>query len=188
MFKVLFNQRWLKKSKQKYREENCRVQCIPRKNIKKSLIIHYQIMALNPSGTCNVATQSSCCSIAQSSPNLCNPLTVACQASLSFTIYWTLPKLTFIESTMSSNHLTLCCPLLLLPSILVLFIQLASVLRISMSILELFFLLIPYKLYSFVNLMVHACVLGNQKSSERKFLTCLPPNLQIYMHLDLSSY
>ena len=36
---------------------------------------------------------------------------------LSFTIKWSLLKLTFLESMMSSNHLILCHPLLLLPSI-----------------------------------------------------------------------
>ena len=45
------------------------------------------------------------------------PWTVACQASLSFTISWSLLKLMFIESVMPSNHLILCHPLLLLPSI-----------------------------------------------------------------------
>ena len=39
------------------------------------------------------------------------------QASLSFTISWSLLKLMFIESVMPSNHLILCCPLLFLPSI-----------------------------------------------------------------------
>ena len=39
------------------------------------------------------------------------------QASLSITISWSLPKLMSIESVMPSNHLILCCPLLLLPSI-----------------------------------------------------------------------
>ena len=39
------------------------------------------------------------------------------QASLSFTIYQSLLKLMSIESVMPSNHLILCCPLLLLPSI-----------------------------------------------------------------------
>ena len=38
-------------------------------------------------------------------------------ASLSFTISWSLLKLMSIESMMPSNHLILCCPLLLLPSI-----------------------------------------------------------------------
>ena len=39
--------------------------------------------------------------------------TVACQASLSFTISWSLLKLMSIESVMPSNHLVLCHPLLL---------------------------------------------------------------------------
>ena len=45
------------------------------------------------------------------------PLTTAHQTSLSFTIPWSLLKLTSIESMMPSNHLILCCPLLLLSSI-----------------------------------------------------------------------
>ena len=40
----------------------------------------------------------------------------ACQASLSFPAYWSLPKLMSIESVMPSNHLILRCPILLLPS------------------------------------------------------------------------
>ena len=43
--------------------------------------------------------------------------TAAHQASLSFTISWSLFKLMSIESIMSSNHLILCRPLFLLPSI-----------------------------------------------------------------------
>ena len=43
--------------------------------------------------------------------------TVARQASLSITNSWSLLKLMSIESVMSSNHLILCRPLLLLPSI-----------------------------------------------------------------------
>ena len=39
------------------------------------------------------------------------------QASLSITNSWSLLKLMSIESVMPSNHLILCCPLLLLPSI-----------------------------------------------------------------------
>ena len=45
------------------------------------------------------------------------PWTAACQASLSFTVSWSLLKLMFIESVMLSNHLILCCPLLFLPSV-----------------------------------------------------------------------
>ena len=45
------------------------------------------------------------------------PWTAGCQASLSITNSQSLLKLMTIGSVMSSNHLTLCCPLLLLPSI-----------------------------------------------------------------------
>ena len=44
------------------------------------------------------------------------PWSVACQASLSFTISLSLLKLMSIESVRPSNHFILCCPLLL-PSI-----------------------------------------------------------------------
>ena len=44
-------------------------------------------------------------------------LTAACQASLSFTISWSLLKLMSIELVMAFNHFVLCRPLLLLPSI-----------------------------------------------------------------------
>ena len=43
--------------------------------------------------------------------------TEACQASLSITNSWSPPKPLSIESVMPSNHLILCPPLLLLPSI-----------------------------------------------------------------------
>ena len=45
------------------------------------------------------------------------PWTAICQASLSFSISWSLLKLMSIESVMPSNHLNLCHPLLLLPSV-----------------------------------------------------------------------
>ena len=45
------------------------------------------------------------------------PGTTAHQASLSFTIFWSLLKFMSIESVMLSDHLNLCHPLLLLPSI-----------------------------------------------------------------------
>ena len=45
------------------------------------------------------------------------PWTAARQASLSFTIPWSLFKLMSIESVMLSNHLILCRPFLFLPSI-----------------------------------------------------------------------
>ena len=55
--------------------------------------------------------------VAQSCPTLCDPWTAACQASLSITNCWSLRKLMPIESVMPSNHLILCRPLLLPPSI-----------------------------------------------------------------------
>ena len=45
------------------------------------------------------------------------PWIAACQASLSITNSWSLPKLVSIESVMPSNHLILCHPLFLPPSI-----------------------------------------------------------------------
>ena len=45
------------------------------------------------------------------------PWMAVCQASMSFTISWSLLKLMSIELVMPSDHLILCCPLLLLPSI-----------------------------------------------------------------------
>ena len=56
-------------------------------------------------------------SVAQSCLTLCNPMNCTCQASLSITNSWSLPKLTSIESVMPSSHLILCPPLFLLPSI-----------------------------------------------------------------------
>ena len=48
---------------------------------------------------------------------LVSPWSAARQATLSFTISWSLLILMTIESVMPSNHLILCRPLLLLPSI-----------------------------------------------------------------------
>ena len=45
------------------------------------------------------------------------PWTAACQAPLSSTILWSLLKLMSTALVMPSNHLSLYCPLLLLPSI-----------------------------------------------------------------------
>ena len=48
---------------------------------------------------------------------LATPWTTARQTSLSIINSWTLLKLMSIKSVMPSNHLILCCPLYLLPSI-----------------------------------------------------------------------
>ena len=55
-------------------------------------------------------------SVAQLCPTLCDPMD-AYQVSLSITNSWSLLKLMSIESVMLCNHLILCHPLLLLPSI-----------------------------------------------------------------------
>ena len=55
--------------------------------------------------------------VAQSCPTLCDPMNhTACQASLSITNSRSPPKPMSTELVMPSNHLILCCPLLLLPS------------------------------------------------------------------------
>ena len=57
-------------------------------------------------------------SVAQSYTTLCDSMNrTAPQASLSITNSRSPPKPMSIESVMPSNHLLLCCPLLLLPSI-----------------------------------------------------------------------
>ena len=58
-----------------------------------------------------------CCSVTQSCPTFVTTWTEPQQASLSITITWSLLKLMSIESVMPSNHLILCHPLFLLPSI-----------------------------------------------------------------------
>ena len=58
-----------------------------------------------------------CCFVAKSCLTLCDPWTAACQVSLSITNSQSLLKLMSIESVMPSNHLILCCPRLLPPSI-----------------------------------------------------------------------
>ena len=50
-------------------------------------------------------------------PLFATPWTAARQASMSFTVSWSLLRLMSIESMMPSNHLILCHPLRLLPSI-----------------------------------------------------------------------
>ena len=70
------------------------------------------------------------------------PWNAARQASLSFTISQSLLKLMFIESVMSSNHLILCHPLLLLPSIF-------PSIRVFSNELALHFMLQRYWSFSF---------------------------------------
>ena len=55
--------------------------------------------------------------VAQSCPTLATPWTAACQASLSFTISWTLLKSCLLSRSCHPTISTLCHLLLLLPSI-----------------------------------------------------------------------
>ena len=66
----------------------------------------------------NVRISFQLSSVAQPCLTLCDPMTVARQASLSITNSQSFLKLMSIEPVMPSNHLILCCPLLLLPSTL----------------------------------------------------------------------
>ena len=61
----------------------------------------------------------SCCSVAKSYLTLCDPngMQRTRLPSLSFTVSWSLLKFMSVESVMSSNHLILCHPLLILPSV-----------------------------------------------------------------------
>ena len=58
-----------------------------------------------------------CCPVTKQSPTLCDPTDSSSQASLSFIVSCSLPKLTSIKSVMPSNHLILCRPLHLMLSI-----------------------------------------------------------------------
>ena len=58
-----------------------------------------------------------CCSVLSHVRLLVTPWTAAHQAPLSSTVSQSLLKVMSIESVMLSNHLILCCPCLLLPSI-----------------------------------------------------------------------
>ena len=61
--------------------------------------------------------KASVSSVTQSCLTLCDPMNHSMPGSLSITNSWSLLKLMSIESVMPSNHLILCHPLLLLPSI-----------------------------------------------------------------------
>ena len=83
--------------------------------LTKHFLLRYTKLICNSD---NKALLSGCCSLLLSSVWLfVTPWTAAHQASLSFTIFLSLLKLIVIELVMPSNHLILCHPLLLLPSI-----------------------------------------------------------------------
>ena len=75
------------------------------------------IYCITPFWTVEFLFKSNCCSFNKMCPTFCTPMNAACQVSLLFITSWSLLKLMSIESVILSNHLTLCCPLTLLPSI-----------------------------------------------------------------------
>ena len=74
---------------------------------KKSLALHMYFMF----------TFIICCCSLSHGLLFVTPWTATCQAFLSLIISWSLLKLMSIDFVMPSNHLILCRPLLLLPSI-----------------------------------------------------------------------
>ena len=70
------------------------------------------VFFLLPDGDCFC-----CCSVTQLRPTLCDPVDCSVPGFWSFTISWSLLKLMSTVLMISSNHLTLCRPLLLLLSI-----------------------------------------------------------------------
>ena len=56
-------------------------------------------------------------SVAQLCPTLCDPMNCSMPGHLVHHQLWSSPKLMSIESVIASNHLILCRPLLLLPSV-----------------------------------------------------------------------
>ena len=98
-------------------------------------------------------------SVAQSCPILCDPMDCNFQASLFFTISWSLLKLMSIESMMPSNRLILCLPLLLLPLVL------HSIKVFSMSRL---------------------LALGGQRTGASASASVLPMNIQCWFPLGLT--
>ena len=89
----------------------------PNTNCPKTRVSFSISNDLSESGAFETSDEICCCSVAQSFLTHCDPWTAACQASLSHTVSWSLLKLLPIESVMPSNHLILCHPLLLLPSV-----------------------------------------------------------------------
>ena len=74
-------------------------------------------MSTDSSGCCNLFSSYCYCSVAQSCLTLCIPM--GCSTP-GFPVFHHLPnllKLSSIKSVMPPNHLILCCPLLLLPSV-----------------------------------------------------------------------
>jgi len=81
--------------------------------LKKNILHKDKMLSIGQWVTKRFSSVQSICSVQL----FATPWTAACQASLSITSSWSLPKLISIESVMPSNHLILCHPLLFPPSI-----------------------------------------------------------------------
>ena len=86
---------------------------IPKTNsLKEVSILKSNVLTFHKA----IKSPGGCCSVAKSYPTLCDPMN--CNVP-GFPVFYYLPrwlKLVSIELVMPSNHLILCCPLLLLPS------------------------------------------------------------------------
>ena len=113
--------------------------------------------------------------------------TVARQASLS-TVFWSLPKFMSFESVMPSNHLILCCSLLLLKYIAeVYFVNIFAIIFIINGLV--------YNLYQKNNIKMYLLwplsqfcvfkVLLTQCTSPKHPVSCIDPGLVIHFIYDI---
>ena len=96
--------------------ENCltRMAALTPVSSTSSFDFSYQVPVIELSAYNPPMFKCCCCSVTQS--RVATPWTAASQASLSFTISWSLLKLMSIELVMPFNRLILCRPLLLCPA------------------------------------------------------------------------
>ena len=83
----------------------------PKDGISPSMCERYLSQAGKDGGSCCCC----CCSVIKSCLTLYDPMDYSTQASLPTS--WSSPKFMSVESVMPSNHLILCRPPLLLPSV-----------------------------------------------------------------------
>ena len=102
---ILYKKKW--KGKRRSRWPFLPIKCF---RIIRSVFVHKKLAEY---GNCHLSSVQSLSHVWLS----VTPRTTACQASLSITNSWSLPKLMSLGWVMPSNHLILCHPLLLLPSI-----------------------------------------------------------------------
>ena len=90
---------------------------LPGESQGQRILVGYCLWGHRESDTTEQLSTFICFSSVQFSRLFANPWTAAHQVSLSITNSQSPPKPMSIELVMPSNHLILCCPLLLLPSI-----------------------------------------------------------------------